>query len=88
MSLNIATNQGAAFAIVFDHTFCVNWDDRQIAGENQGTLRRKEKHVSRFKTYGRLLTVDAEPAIAPSRVDCFGRALRRETGTRQYSILL
>jgi hypothetical protein len=46
-----------------EHTCRVNRGGRQIAGENEGTLRRKEKHVSRFNAHG-LLAVDAEPAIA------------------------
>ena len=47
-----------------EHTGRVNRGGRQIAGENEGTWHRKQKHVSRFNTHGRLLTVDAEPAIA------------------------
>src|SRR6266478_4444917 len=41
----------------------INWHGRQIAGEDVGTLRPKEKHISRFNTHRRL-ALDAEPAIA------------------------
>jgi hypothetical protein len=42
----------------------INRDGRQIASENEGTFRRKEKHVSCFSTHGGILAVDAQPAIA------------------------
>ena len=54
-----------------EHSFRVNRDGRQITGENDGTSRRKEKHVSRFNTHGRHLAVDAEPATTLHYADEF-----------------
>jgi hypothetical protein len=59
VQLNMAANEKAVISVAKlrdhpdiggEHTFRVNRYDRQIAGEDEGTLRRKETHVSRFKT--------------------------------------
>jgi hypothetical protein len=47
-----------------EQTGRVNRDGRQIAGENERRLRRKEKHVSLFDPHRHLPVVDEEPAIA------------------------
>jgi hypothetical protein len=46
------------------HSGRIKRECRQITSENEGTLRRKEKHVSLFQAHRRLLVVESEPATA------------------------
>src|SRR5271156_908881 len=61
-----------------EQTSRVNRDGRQIACQNEGSLRRKEKDVTRFHPDGRLLTLDTQPAIALHQGEELDLIRRRE----------